>query len=178
MGLFNRRKKSPEPTPPAAEPQPWKEEIPWGTQYGGRELGLPAPLAVESAPVIAEWFVGIFAEDSDVDLDFSLRSLADVDSILTHFEERGSERTAEVTAASGFYAGEVLVRTLGLHWVLANDFPELNVPEVLNYAVVSPHGSGTYNIVNKAFKRVENGDEDSIAFFARAIVAQENAARG
>ncbi|MFJ4225874.1 hypothetical protein [Microbacterium sp. NPDC089695] len=182
MGLFSRRKKPSEPTPPAAtppaaEPQPWKDEIPWGTPYGGRELGLPAPLAVESAPVIAEWFVGIFADDDDVDLDFSVRSIADVDSILTHFEERGSERTAEVTAASGFYVGEVFVRHLGFRWVVANDFPHLNVPEALNFAVVSPT-SGAYNIVNKAFKRVENGDEDSLAFFAQYIVANESAARG
>ncbi|MCM3658457.1 hypothetical protein M3147_14465 [Agromyces mediolanus] len=110
-------------------------------------------------------------------LDYSIRSLADVDSILTHFEERGSERTAEVTAASGFYAGEVLVRNHGFRWVAVNDFPELDIPEVLHFSIASPTSGGTYSIVNKAFKRVENGAEDDLACFGQFIVAQENASR-
>lgn len=171
MGLFSRRKKKTDEILPNQR-QEWKDEIPWGTVYGGRELNLPAPLAVESAPALAQWFVDVFADEDDVQLDYSVRSLEDVDSILAHFEERGSERTAEVTACAGFYAGEVLVRHHGFRWTVSDDFPDLDVPDVLKFAIIGPSGSAL-SIVNKAFKRVENGDEDSLAFFATYILASE-----
>jgi len=73
-----------------------------------------------------------------------------------------------------FYAGEVLVRGFGFRWVIA-DMPEFELPEVMQYAIVAPHRDGaTSFIVTKAFKRVENGDEDSLAFFGEALRAGMN----
>lgn len=44
--------------------------------------------------------------------------------------------------------------------------PEFELPAVMQYAIVAPHRDGaTSFIITKAFKRVENGDEDSLAFF-------------
>lgn len=170
MGLFSRRKKSgSEPLPNAR--QEWKDEIPWGTPYSGRDLSLPVPLEVESAPVLAQWFVDVFADEDDVEFDYSIRSLADVDIVLSNFEERGSERTAEVTAAAGFYAGEVFVRNHGFQWVIS-EFPGFEVPLAMKFGIARA-GGGALNIVNKAFKRVENGEEDSIAFFGNYILASE-----
>lgn len=54
MGLFNRRKKKPADEPLPNARQEWKDEIPWGTVYGGRELNLPAPLEIASAPALAQ----------------------------------------------------------------------------------------------------------------------------
>lgn len=72
---------------------------------------------------------------------------------------------------SGFYAGEVLVRGFGFRWVIA-DPPEFELPEVMQHAIVAPHRDGaTSFIITKAFKRVENGDEDSLAFFGEALLA-------
>ncbi len=172
MGLFSRRKKPVEPVPNAR--QEWKDEIPWGTPYGGRELGLPAPLEVASAPALAQWFVDVFADEDDVTLDYSLKSLEDVDSILAEFVERGSERTAEVTACAGFYAGEVFVRNFGFRWKGPEENPlreMYDTPPALAFSIAAPGTDGNTFIVNKAFKRVENGEEDSLAFFATAVLA-------
>lgn len=174
MGLFNRRKKKPADEPLPNARQEWKDEIPWGTVYGGRELDLPAPLEIASAPALAQWFVDVFAGETDVTLDYSVRSLEDVDSILAEFEERGSERTAEVTACAGFYAGEVFVRNHGFRWHAPEENPlmqEFDAPRALGFAISAPGDDAQSNIVNKAFKRVENGDEDSLAFFGRFLLA-------
>ncbi|UPL14552.1 hypothetical protein [Microbacterium galbinum] len=53
--------------------------------------------------------------------------------------------------------------------------PEFELPEVMQYAIVAPHRDGaTSFIITKAFKRVENGDEDSLAFFGEALLAGVN----
>ncbi|MCK2029675.1 hypothetical protein [Microbacterium galbinum] len=53
--------------------------------------------------------------------------------------------------------------------------PEFELPEVMQYAIVAPHRDGaTSFIITKAFKRVENGDEDSLAFFGEALLAGMN----
>lgn len=77
---------------------------------------------------------------------------------------------------SGFYAGEVLVRGFGFRWVIADPPPpEFELPEAMQYAIVAPHRDGaTSFIITKAFKRVENGDEDSLAFFGEALLAGVN----
>lgn len=176
MGLFNRRKKNPsEPRPePAAEE--YVDETPFGTQYGGRELALPAPLEVASAPVLAQWFADLASENVEgMNLDYSVRSLEDVDAALSTFEQRGSERTAEVIVAAGFYAGEVFVRNYGFRWKGPEEDrlqDAYETPEALRYSICAPGTDGNSYIVNKAFKRVENGDEDSIAFFGRYLVAE------
>lgn len=142
----------------------------------------PAPLEVASAPVLAQWFADLATENVEgMDLDYSVRSLEDVDAALSTFEHRGSERTAEVIVAAGFYAGEVFVRNYGFRWKGPEEdrlLDAYDAPEALRFSISAPGTDGNSYIVNKAFKRVENGDEDSIAFFGRYLVSEHGSAPG
>ena len=107
---------------------------------------------------------------SGVDFDFSVASLAALDGLLGSFEKPGSDATAETVLGAGFYVGEVLVRQHGYRWIALDD----SVAQLFGFrvAVVSP--TGTYaNPLGKAFKRVEQGEADSVAFFVQAELAGE-----
>ncbi len=91
-----------------------------------------------------------------------------MDEVLAAFESVGSDDIAEVVFLAGFYIGEVFVRAQGYRWV---EVPADVAPLFgFRHAVQGPRGN-IANVLGRAFKRVENGDEDSVAFFAEGEIA-------
>jgi hypothetical protein len=98
-----------------------------------------------------------------IDLDFTANSLAAVDGTLGRFHDEGltPSQIGETLFSFGAYIGEVIVREQGARWVdlprehlLGNDWPMVDMPD-----------ERFWNPIGKAFKRVENGDQDSVVYF-------------
>ena len=141
--------------------------------WSGRDLFLPHPPTPEFASQLAEEFAGsIVVAEIPVpglrDLDFSVESLRTIDVILGELEPIGTDDPAEVVMLAGFYVGEVLVRGHGYEWI---DAPDDLAPHFgFRVAVRSTRGA-IANALGKAFTRVENGAEDSVAFFIEGEIA-------
>ncbi|WP_241010748.1 hypothetical protein [Mycobacterium camsae] len=97
-----------------------------------------------------------------IELDYKPESLRHVDRILDGFREPGSNAVAESIFVFGCYLGEVMVRNAGYEWVdtppdLAKQLGMLTVYRASTRAHASP--------IWKAFKRVDNGESDSVTYF-------------
>lgn len=96
-------------------------------------------------------------------LDYSAGSLTVVDHILNNFHAEGtpSEQIGETLFAFGAYLGEVLVRSTWGTWTrLPPDHP-LDA----SWPVVQVREGSLCNPIGKVFKRVDNGEVDSITHF-------------
>lgn len=109
----------------------------------------------------------------DKTLDFSMRSIEDVDSILqSYFEhlenyedEKGADILWNLAVHFGIYLGETLLRTelkeKGYEWYMDDGLPILRNEET--NIKMSP--------ITKAHKRLQNGPEDSVKSFCDVALA-------
>jgi hypothetical protein len=136
-----------------------------GPAWTGRRLRLPAAPTAEHAAELAQRAVDAERNINGVELDYTPESLNRVDEILDSFREPGSDAVAETIFVFGCYVGEVLVRDAGYKWVDSS-------PEVARWggsltlyrASDKAHASPIW----KGFKRVNNGEVDSVAYFYQA----------
>ncbi|KXO88466.1 hypothetical protein AXK57_04490 [Tsukamurella pulmonis] len=135
-----------------------------GPEWTGRALRIPAAPVAANAPALAAVAVEAARDVAGVELDYSPASLSAVDTLLDGFREPGSDAMAETIFLFGCYVGEVLVRNAGYAWV---DTPEDGLPYVGPLSVVcGPPDSGRFaSPINKVFKRVDEGEGDSVSFF-------------
>ncbi|GAB09481.1 hypothetical protein GOARA_040_00060 [Gordonia araii NBRC 100433] len=139
-------------------------EPPLGTPWTGRPLRLQYPPAPEHGADHAALFVTKVRDIEDVQLDYSDASLNWIDGWLGDWSEPGSDRVAESVFAAGCYFGEVLVRNHGYRWTI-----DENVHGGL-MAVTGPRGN-VANPIGKAFKRVDNGETDSLSYLLTVLLA-------
>lgn len=140
------------------------EPLPTGPPWSGRGLRLPAPPTAE----LAQRAVDAERNISGVELDYSPASLIRVDEVLDSFREPGSDAVAETIFAFGCYVGEVLARHAGYEWV--DNSPgaaRYTFPLTVYRAAAKTHA----NPIGKAFKRVDNGDVDSVVYFYQVFAA-------
>jgi hypothetical protein len=128
------------------------------------ELFLEFPPTPENGPIHAGLAVNAAWEVSRVDLDYSVASLQDVDAILERFHQDGvnQEAIGSILFAFGCYVGEVFVRHAHGQWV---DVDASAMKGAASFMVLELPGGKYCNPIGKVFKRVENGDEDSVAYF-------------
>lgn len=136
------------------------------------ELRLKYPPTPEHAEDLARVCVETAKRVSAMDLDYSPSSLVIVDRQLEKFRQDnlGSADIASTLFCFGCYVGEVLLRSLGGHWVR------------LEQSALSQHGGppivvhldngSTWNPIGKVFKRVDDGEGDSLPYFYRVVSAQ------
>jgi hypothetical protein len=118
----------------------------------------------ENAGRFAADVVASAASVSGVKLDFTPESLDLVDGIFDDFRADGvtGKQIAETLFGFGCYVGEVLTRHAGGHWRAVGE-AELTVG---GWPLVVELGTGRWcNPIGKAFKRLENGPEDSLRYF-------------
>ncbi len=141
-----------------------------GPAWSGRPLRLPAPPTAEHAAELVQRAVDAARNVSGIDLDYTPASLSLVDSILEEFREPGSDAAAETIFVFGCYLGEVLARNAGYEWVdSSSDVARWGGSLTLYRASDKAHASPIW----KAFKRVNNGEVDNVAYFyqVRAVVS-------
>lgn len=128
-------------------------------------LRLKFPPTAANMPRFAADILEAAAEISGVTLDYSVASLAAVDSILGEMQRDGigSDDVAETLFGFGAYIGEVFVRHAAGKWVVDARFGDLPVVMLANDTVCNPIG--------KAFKRVDDGEAENIAYFFQVFTS-------
>lgn len=121
---------------------------------------------IKQIPEIAEECVLMSKQLLNYDLDYSPESLSKVDELIT--ETWNGEYALPVGGLAvqfGSYVGEVIRRNIGGRW----DYDEGD-----SYILVDL-GNGVLraNVFSKAYRRLANGEGDSLAFFYRCISSQE-----
>ena len=133
------------------------------------KLELRFPATPETAADHAELAVRLASEEHEIDLDFSRRSLEDLDALVDTLREDGlsGEEAAEALFVLGCYLGEVLVRALQGQWIPT---PRSRLKDVSPWPMVVslPDGSA-WDAIGKVFRRLELGDSEFLpAFFLAA----------
>ncbi len=143
------------------------------------KLQLRYPAMPENALDHAQLAVEAAWEEFGVDLDYSPASLESVDVHIESLREEGltGEDVAEVLFVMGCYMGEVMVRHLGGRWTATTRSPLAPVSP-WPMVVVLPDGSA-WDVIGKAYKRLELGDSEYLpAYFAAAAAGLGPADRG
>jgi hypothetical protein len=132
-------------------------------------LNLRYPPTPEFAAQHAELVLAPAKSVSGVDLDYSPRSLAEVDKIIESMRQDGvdAEQIAETLFAFGCYVGEVFVRNNNARWTNAADTA---MKDLAGFPIVLELGPDNIcNPIGKVFKRMINGGEDGLEFFYRVF---------
>ena len=132
------------------------------------KLELRFPATPETASDHAQLAVKLAREEHDLELDFSPRSLEDLDALVDGLREDGlsGEEAAEALFVMGCYLGEVLARRLGGAWIPTARSPLRDVspwPMVVSF----PDGSA-WDAIGKVFRRLELGDSEYLPVFYAA----------
>lgn len=129
-------------------------------QYAGRALRLPFPPVVEHMGDLANEASRSVEANTGHPLSFTAESVALVDEFLGEIRDEigGSDELAELIFKLGCYLGEMIVRHKGGVWV---DAPA----ELGGWPGVRTPDGYWADPISKAFKRVDNGPEDSIVSF-------------
>jgi hypothetical protein len=112
-----------------------------------------------------------------VKLDYSPRSLSELDRIIGGFHSEGltSEQVGSTVFAFGCYVGEVFVQHQGAMWKMPQ---EAKLPNFLkednNMMCVELPNGNVWNPIGKAFKLLENGESDSVSHFYH-VATKDNA---
>ena len=133
------------------------------------KIRLSYPASVENASAHAAIAIRLAEEQWDTRLDFSRRSLVDLDGQIDSLREDGmdAEEAAEMLFVFGCYLGEVLVRRLGGTWV-ATGRSALRGVSPWPMVVALSDGS-CWDAIGKTYRRLELGDSEYLpAFFDAA----------
>jgi len=133
------------------------------------KLELRRPATAEHASEHARVAVELFGREFERALDFSPRSLEEVDGQLEQLREAGHtvEELGEALFAVGCYLGEVMVLALGGRWQ-ATKGSALDGVSPWPMVVMLP-GGAAWDAIGKVFRRFEVGDSEYLpAFFAAA----------
>lgn len=133
------------------------------------QLRLRYPPTIENAPKFAADVVAPAANLSGVDLDFSVASLRGVDDIIEGMRQQGvtADRIGATLFGFGCYVGEIFVRHARGQW---RNTAETSMAKFASFPLVIQLGIDSYcNPIDKVFKRLENGEVDSLPYFYKAF---------
>ncbi len=128
------------------------------------ELNLPYPATPANARRLAEIVVTAARDVDGVNLDFTVASLAAVDQIIENFRSEGlaAEQIAETLFCFGCYVGEVFVVQAGGSW---RPTEATSMAGLASAPMVMETAKTVCNPIDKALKRFQNGEEDSVSYF-------------
>lgn len=139
-------------------------------------LQLQFPATPEFAPRLAELAVNAARTYSQIELDYTPASLAAVDRIIEGFRQDGvsAEQMMEPLFAFGCYVGEVIIREHDARWRVTS---ETRMKDVSGFPLVVEFGTENFcNPLGRVYKRMANGDTDSLVGFYAAFVRSNLAA--
>lgn len=111
----------------------------------------------------ANLHVGLFAKHFAIELDYSERSLTDIDRAISEFHGDGVASTGTYVPYSA-YVGEVVRRNLGGRWEISED-------NCASLAVSSVDKQSTVYPLTWVAKRFEDGEEGAVAIKYRELKA-------
>lgn len=136
------------------------------------ELRLKYPPTAEHASDLAAICVETAKRVSGLDLDYSPASLDLVDQQMDKFRRDNlhSEDIASTLFCFGCYVGEVLIKAFGGRWLPLEEsaFRQYGGPPI----IVQLSDGSSWNPIGKVFKRIDEGEEDSLPYFFRVVMNQ------
>jgi hypothetical protein len=128
-------------------------------------IRLPKPPIPENAQGYAESAVNATKRIDKLDLDYSPKSLEIVDGILDRFhrDRVPVDQIAAALFAFGCYVGEVFVRHCGGIWRKEDDTEMAGLAGF--FIVVELPNNKICNPIGKVFKRVRDGEAESLPYF-------------
>lgn len=125
-----------------------------------------------------------FAEELNRDkLDYSVSSLNYVDEYLKKIRKKklNNYQVALIVLRCGAYCGEIIRNnTYGLEWItyeqevlLENNMGQWKIKKdpIYSYFLYGSHSKSLIQVLQKVIKFIENGEEDSLEFFAKAMIS-------
>lgn len=139
-------------------------DLPPGSPWAGRALRLQHQPSAANFPAFAEQAAASIARNAGVAITYTPDDLPHIDRLIENFraEGAGSNDMAETLWVFGSLVGEILVRSAGGRWIETP--PEQLRMFGMPFLVELPAGN-TCNPLGKTFKRMDNGPEDSLAYF-------------
>lgn len=118
----------------------------------------------EQAPQIAEFAVTQVKQFDGYLLDYSPESLKIIDRIVLKLHDEGNspQSMPKTVTILGCYVGEVMVRNLGYKWDLPTEKEKAVGFEIVG---IRDKKGGFSNPIGKIYKRLQNGNEDSVMQF-------------
>ena len=126
-------------------------------------------LTAADAYRIAEQVVELMRDNTGVELDFSVESLARVDELLVGWHEGGStsESMPKNVYLFGCYLGEVIIRNHGGRWRQTTGTAQ---EEAGGFPVVLELPGGTIcNPIGQVSKLLDNGPQNRLLFFCQVV---------
>lgn len=137
---------------------------------------LQPPTLLEDIPKAADWFV-VNMRNSGYFLDGTIESFRELDRFFDEQSRPGGlladGRPGSKLFAAGSYMGQIFVRELGGAWETDDADPQGE----LNIAVRLPDGSLVWP-VQRALKRLQNGAEDGLYAYGRAVAESQEKGSG
>ena len=140
-------------------------------------IRLRYPASPDNARDHAQLAVVLARDEYDAELDFSPESLDLADSLVDSLREEGldGEGAAETLFVLGCYLGEVLVRRLGGEWVPTS---RSSLRGVSPWPMVVALADGSaWDVIGKAYKRLELGDSEYLPAFFEAAAGRARGTR-
>jgi hypothetical protein len=138
-------------------------------------LRLKLPPNPEYAAQHAQIAADAARDVDDVHLDYSVASISEVDKIIARFHAEGmrADQVGETVFSFGCYVGEVMVRHLRGTWKMLaeTDLPN-ELTENSNLMVIEFPNGTVCNPIGKAFKLLEFGELESLAYFYHVFAAE------
>jgi hypothetical protein len=135
-------------------------------------LRLKHALEEENMPRFAEDIVTAAAQISGTNLDYTPESLKSVDDIIENMRRDGmtSAQLGETLFGFGCYVGEVMCRNAGATWArtTAEQIELFGFPLVIELP-----NKKLCNPIGKVFKRLDNGDGDSLPYFYQVFTTEQ-----
>ena len=105
------------------------------------------------------------------ELDFSVKSLEEVDSMLDDAKNWKQKTKDMLVIATGCYIGGILIRETGGRWCNEEEY----TPPLSNAWIEIPSKSGTVtaNPFVRCQKRIRNGKADGVAVWTKFLVAMD-----
>jgi uncharacterized RDD family membrane protein YckC len=139
------------------------------SEDGALAMEEPVALTPENAHEAAAEAVQSSREELGIELDYSIESLETLDRILNdvHVSGRKSREMGGAVIIFGCYLGEVIIRKLGGKWLRAAD---AGFTAATGFPIVLWLSENfSCNPLGKVAKRIDNGSEDSLPFFFKAL---------
>ena len=139
------------------------------TEEGASAMEDQVALTPENAHEAAAEAVQSSRDKLGIELDYSIESLETLDRLLNdlHASGRKSRDLGGAVILFGCYLGEVLIRKLGGKWVRAED---AGYTAATGFPIVLWLSEDlSCNPLGKVAKRIDNGSEDNLPFFFKAL---------
>jgi len=140
--------------------------LPGNDPMPSRHLNFQFEITPDNGNILAQQFVDAVQKNDNINLTYSIDSIAFVEEFLENFKREGITVNdfAETIFVAGAYVGEIMVKNSGGVWIWQEEAIPPDGIKMMPIIVKLPNGNYADPIA-KAFKRFHYGETESIQYF-------------